>query len=95
MNLLKITLFLAITSTALTSVQVTRSLKDLYVEGLDGSSDIEAAKKYFMGYEQTFGKDICPDSLFLKIIQEMPNDYPFESHHVTTEDNYILRLFRI
>ena len=39
--------------------------------------------------------DICPDSLFAQILNDYSNKYPWESHHITTEDNYILRAFRI
>jgi pimeloyl-ACP methyl ester carboxylesterase len=38
---------------------------------------------------------MCPDSLFIKILEELPNTYPYEVHHITTEDQYILRAFRI
>lgn len=31
----------------------------------------------------------------MDILNDLPNRYPWEVHHLTTEDGYILRLFRI
>lgn len=50
---------------------------------------------FFQGTTKNNGADICPDSLFSEILDHYPNKYPWESHHITTEDNYILRTFRI
>jgi gastric triacylglycerol lipase len=38
-------------------------------------------------------KDPCGDNLFSDMVTSL--GYPFESHHTTTDDGYILRLFRI
>ena len=40
-------------------------------------------------------KDICSENLFGDILKDLPNKYPWEVHQVTTEDSYILSLFRI
>lgn len=39
--------------------------------------------------------DMCPDSLFAQIITDLKAVYPWESHRIYTDDNYILRTFRI
>lgn len=92
------TLLIALTVLACaSSVQTTRTekLADLFSQGLLASSSIDQANKYFGGHSEILKKDICPDSLFVAILDDLPDKYPYEVHHVTTEDNYILRLFRI
>jgi pimeloyl-ACP methyl ester carboxylesterase len=61
-------------------------------------SSLETSKPkemFYQGGSLPGGAEICPDSLFGDILDSYPNKYPWESHHITTEDNYILRAFRI
>lgn len=81
---------------ALASAASSKMLTDLAREGLIYSSDSELEETYFKGGKGlNINKDICPDSLFGDILKDLPNKYPWEVHHLTTDDSYILRLFRI
>lgn len=69
------------------------------IQALQQLSALEAEKKAtFEGFWKGGVKgdpEQCPDSLFSEILAQYPNKYPWESHHITTEDGYILRAFRI
>ena len=97
-NTHKLKLLLTLSAVLLISGQAigSKPLTDLAKDGLIYSSDAELGKSYLMGAQAlNWKKDICPDSLFGDILKDLPNKYPWEVHHLTTEDSYILRLFRI
>lgn len=46
-----------------------------------------------LDFKEYLGKDPCPDNLFSDMLKTW--NYPFQSYNVTTDDGYILRLFRM
>ena len=68
---------------------------DKATKNQEEGEDTQKQKNLFEGYKKTFKKappQQCPISIFARMLGQ---GYPLEYHSVTTNDGYILTLFRI